>query len=853
MAAATGSSGFSPGKRCAFVFVLAAAASSPPLLGGEARRALLISVDGLRADVVTPERMPFVSGLLESGASTLAARSQQPTMTIPNHVSMATGLTPGTHGYVQNFPAPGTFVDGTIFELAKAAGRTTGAYVTKTRLTLLTKAGTLDRTVIVDDDTTAVPAAALAMDLESEATRWDLAWIHVVEPDSVGHASGWMSPEYFAALSASDQIIEDLFAVLSDNNLLEETFVLVVSDHGGLGNGHGDNVPEVYLVPWIAVGPGVPPGHQIKRAVGTHDTGPTLLRALDIDVPGDMEGTPVEEVLGPSEPDADGDGLPDRVEEKNGLDPEDPSDAVADLDEDGLTNLEEHRAGTSLASADTDGDGVSDGDEVARGLDPLRADTDGDGLEDGVDLFPGFIAEVRIETPPAVLEGEPAAVRASLHAPGGAALTEPSVRFTVEASGGALFGDSAAAGSILSGAGTSAVFVESAGGVVELAVRGAEAATVLFTVLDTEGVGIGPGASDVLLVLAPAGDHDADGIGNSDEIQAGTDPTDRDTDGDGVDDGVETGTGIFIDVSDTGTDPLDPDTDGDGVTDGAELAAGSYPTDPESVPAGTPLRVQGLNPSAGPSPGGTLVQVIGAGFIAGDTRVMVGGVEAAQVNVPASTVAVVTMPPHATGPVVVQVFVGPRTAGLRDAFTYTPHLRTVSPSFGPAAGGTEVTLTGLGFLAGTTVRFGAAEAESVVVQSSRTLTVVTPAGQGVVDVSVMNADGTSVRFGGFRYLPPPSFVRGDVDADERLLVTDAIQTLNYLFLGAGEPPCLDAADIDDDGNLSITDPISFLNFAFLGGEPPPAPGPESCGIDPTPDRTLGGALDLGCLAFSRCE
>jgi len=87
-------------------------------------------------------------------------------------------------------------------------------------------------------------------------------------------------------------------------------------------------------------------------------------------------------------PDSDGDGLPDEFElahtdppSATGLNPGD------DLDNDGLTNLQEYQLGTNPLLADTDGDGLNDGDEVAGAgsrppTDPLNPDTDGDGLSD---------------------------------------------------------------------------------------------------------------------------------------------------------------------------------------------------------------------------------------------------------------------------------------------------------------------------------------------------------------------------------------------------------------------------------------------------------------------------------------
>ncbi len=84
--------------------------------------------------------------------------------------------------------------------------------------------------------------------------------------------------------------------------------------------------------------------------------------------------------------DSDSDGLPDDYELSNGLNPNDPSDASADLDRDGLTNLEEFQRGTDPRNPDTDGDGLKDGEEVLRGTNPLLADTDGDGIPDGLEI-----------------------------------------------------------------------------------------------------------------------------------------------------------------------------------------------------------------------------------------------------------------------------------------------------------------------------------------------------------------------------------------------------------------------------------------------------------------------------------
>lgn len=68
--------------------------------------------------------------------------------------------------------------------------------------------------------------------------------------------------------------------------------------------------------------------------------------------------------------DGDGDGMDDAWERLNGLDPDDPSDALLDSDGDGVLNIGEARLRTNPHAADTDGDGFGDGEEIAGGSDP---------------------------------------------------------------------------------------------------------------------------------------------------------------------------------------------------------------------------------------------------------------------------------------------------------------------------------------------------------------------------------------------------------------------------------------------------------------------------------------------------
>ncbi len=70
-------------------------------------------------------------------------------------------------------------------------------------------------------------------------------------------------------------------------------------------------------------------------------------------------------------------------------------------------------------------------------------------------------------------------------------------------------------------------------------------------------------------------------------------------------------------------------------------------------------------------------------------------------------------------------------------------------------------------------------------------------------------------------------------------LTDAVFTLEHLFLAGEAPGCEDAADADDSGVIDLTDAVFLLGYLFLHAEQPAAPGPISCGLDPTEDRLRG--------------
>lgn len=89
--------------------------------------------------------------------------------------------------------------------------------------------------------------------------------------------------------------------------------------------------------------------------------------------------------------------------------------------------------------------------------------------------------------------------------------------------------------------------------------------------------------------------------------------------------------------------------------------------------------------------------------------------------------------------------------------------------------------------------------------------------------------------------PALKFLRGDVNHDNKVDISDPVYILTYLFQGGEQPKCEDSADANDDGMVDISDPIKILSYLFTNDQTGeiPLPGAISAGLDPTVD-------DLGC-------
>jgi len=254
------------------------------------QKVMIISVDGLRPDLALRAETPMIHKMLEQGSFTFWARTTAESVTLPSHTSMLTGVTPVHHEIQWNkdlpleHPVYPTFP--TIFELAKNSGYTTAMVAGKSKFINLAKPETLDWQYIPDDpqtDDEQVTIKALEILRDHKP---DVMFVHLPSVDGVGHASGWASPEQMAAIARADANIGKLMSAEDELKLRDSTMVIVTSDHGGAGLGHGPDDPRSRSIPWIVTGPQIRAGVDLtiypNLTVDTEDTCCTACYALGL-------------------------------------------------------------------------------------------------------------------------------------------------------------------------------------------------------------------------------------------------------------------------------------------------------------------------------------------------------------------------------------------------------------------------------------------------------------------------------------------------------------------------------------------------------------------------------------------
>ena len=288
----------------------AAAQPASPKGFGLAKRVVLLSLDGIRADGYRTARTPNLDRLFARGVFSLTTRDVMPTVTLPNWTTILTGYTPEQHGIQDNnwtaaSDAPATIdrdAQGYIPSVFTALKRQvpdikTAFYWNWQALVNPYNPADFDETAFEANDGYRENCAKALAFLKANRDNPALVFLYDVHTDHAGHNHSWMSPAYLTAIEESDAAFGVFLRGLAEAGLLADTHFLFLSDHGGHGTGHGSDIPEDRIVPWGLVGPGIRKGH-VLRDNHTVNTSPVLMRLFGAaETPAQWTGTVPEELF----------------------------------------------------------------------------------------------------------------------------------------------------------------------------------------------------------------------------------------------------------------------------------------------------------------------------------------------------------------------------------------------------------------------------------------------------------------------------------------------------------------------------------------------------------------------------
>lgn len=279
-------------KRAIFAAAAFAVASSCVAAGN--RKAIVFMFDGFRADALENADAPNMKMLMDgkwqsgyNGAYSLCAETipDAPTISGPNHVSIACGVTSAKTGVTGNGANRCDFAKWPSW-LVRLVEAQPG------RKALFAFEWPWDKTVSphpsveffngLDAENGAEVAKRLA-----GADAPDAVMFYINAPDYAGHTTGGFYPfnqEYLGAVHVADGIVGQCLAAIASRTSFrdEDWLVAVVSDHGGFGKGHTDVASHGSTIPLVFAGRHVAQG-MMPGAPRNYDIAPTVLAHFGID------------------------------------------------------------------------------------------------------------------------------------------------------------------------------------------------------------------------------------------------------------------------------------------------------------------------------------------------------------------------------------------------------------------------------------------------------------------------------------------------------------------------------------------------------------------------------------------
>ena len=273
-------------------------------------RVIVLGLDGLRPDAIEKAKTPNLHKLIMDGTSTMNARAVYPTSSGANWSSMLLGCGPDQHGIDNNgwklenrkvtpVVEKSNGYSPSVFDVIddNYPNRRTSAVFDWYTITNYFDASVPDTLIDVGSTKEAIDNIIL------EIVDYNSMFVfsQIDHMDHAGHSAGYESEHYYHEMESLDKEIGRLINSLKENGLYENTYIITLSDHGGIGFGHGNKSIEEYTIPFIISGPEIKKGKLTSEIVYTFDVAAIIANILDCKTPDYWIGTNITSAFGQRE------------------------------------------------------------------------------------------------------------------------------------------------------------------------------------------------------------------------------------------------------------------------------------------------------------------------------------------------------------------------------------------------------------------------------------------------------------------------------------------------------------------------------------------------------------------------
>jgi choline-sulfatase len=289
----------------AAVTLSVACSGAPPRTAPSvAQNVLIVTIDTLRADHVgiygaSNVDTPNIDRLAHEGAWAVQADAQVP-LTRPSHISLFSGLYPSEHGVRDNVSPTMRNDVPLLAPIFQRQGFATAAFIGSS---VLDRQSGLARGFDTYSDRFAGNADQRTGDaVAAEAITWlksppkpnFFAWVHLYDPHAPytppePYATRYAGRLYDGEVAWCDALVGRIIGALTEAGRLDNTLVVVTSDHGEALGDHGEDVHGYFIyeatlrVPLVFRGPGIKPGTRLSAVARTIDLFPTILDLAGLD------------------------------------------------------------------------------------------------------------------------------------------------------------------------------------------------------------------------------------------------------------------------------------------------------------------------------------------------------------------------------------------------------------------------------------------------------------------------------------------------------------------------------------------------------------------------------------------